>query len=358
MNPFKPSKLEWITFISLMPVLVGLLHYLLFGDQQHQPALFLRSFPVITAILFISWYLHVVSMQWLRIKMPGFKQTLLRLSILTIVHLSLITASMVFYFYGFNAIHFLNYQLNADNFKLSVLMGITLILLTTSIWEGQYIFNKWKESLAEKELLVQLQLQNEFESLKSQVNPHFLFNCFNTLSSLITEDTHQAANFLDEMSKVYRYLLRSNEDGLTTVQKELQFIGSYFKLLKSRYGNGLEFKIEVDKNYETYLLPSLSLQLLVENAVKHNIVSKQLPLVIDIFTTAGNKLIVNNNLQLKLIKASSTRIGLENIKSKYDLLEHPGFQVLADDKNFTVVLPLLWSKTLQNNFSVSRKSYN
>jgi len=160
------------------------------------------------------------------------------------------------------------------------------------------------------------------------------------------------------MSKVYRYLLRSNEDGLSTLQKELQFIRSYFKLLKSRYGNALEFKIEVDKKYETYLLPSLSLQLLIENAVKHNIVSKQLPLVIDIFTTTGNKLIVNNNLQLKLIKASSTGIGLENIKAKYELLEHPGFQVLEDDKNFTVVLPLLWSKTADNNFSLSMKSYN
>jgi sensor histidine kinase YesM len=358
MSPFKPAKLEWITFLSLMPPLVGVLHYLLFGDKENQPLVFLQAFPVLALILFISWYLHVVSMQWLRIKMPHFNQTILRLSILTVVHLSLITSSMIFYFYGFDAVHFLDYRLNVHNFRLSVLMGITLILLTTSIWEGHYIFKKWKESLAEKELLEQLQLQNEFDSLKSQVNPHFLFNCFNTLSSLISEDTRQAETFLDEMSKVYRYLLRSNEDGLTTLEKELQFISSYFKLLKSRYGNALEFKIEVDKTYETYLLPSLSLQLLVENAVKHNIVSKQMPLVIDIFTTTGNKLIVNNNLQLKLIKASSTGIGLENIRSKYELLEQPGFQVLEDDKNFTVVLPLLWSKTSENNFTLSMGSYN
>ena len=351
MSPFRPSKLEYFTFFTLMPVLVYLLHYLMFGGRENQLELLLKSGPVIAIILFISWYLHILSMHWLRIKMPEFKQTVSRLAILGIVHISLITSSMVFYFYGFDAIHFLDYHLVVGNFKLSVLMGVTLILLTTSIWEGQYIFDKWKESLAEKELLEQLQLQNEFDSLKSQVNPHFLFNCFNTLSSLITEDARQAEKFLDEMSKVYRYLLRSNEEGLTTVQKELQFINSYFKLLKSRYGNGLEFKIEVDKNYETYLLPSLSLQLLVENAVKHNIVSKQLPLVIDVFTTTGNKLIVNNNLQPKLIKASSTGIGLENIKSKYDLLEHQGFQVSQDDKNFTVVLPLLWSKTAENNFS-------
>ena len=119
--------------------------------------------------------------------------------------------------------------------------------------------------MAEKELLQQLTLQNEFESLKSQVNPHFLFNCFNTLSSLISEDPGQAVKFLDELSKVYRYLLRSNEEGLTTLKSELQFIRSYFQLLKSRYGNAVEMDIEVDRKYENYLLPSLSLQLLVEN---------------------------------------------------------------------------------------------
>lgn len=358
MNPFRPKKTEWITFFALMPIIVYVLHYLLFGARPDQLGTLLKSFPVLTIILFISWYLHVLSMHWLRAKMPELKQTLLRLIILSVVHMGLISMSMVFYFYGFDALNFLDYHINVADFKLSLLLGVTIILLATAIWEGEYIFDKWKDSLAEKELLEQLHLQNEFESLKNQVNPHFLFNCFNTLSSLITEDRALAEKFLDEMSKVYRYLLRSNEDSLTTVQKELQFIRSYFKLLKSRYGSALEFKIEVDKKYETYLLPSLSLQLLIENAVKHNIVSKQLPLVIDIFTTEGNKLIINNNLQRKLIKASSTGIGLENIKSKYDLLEHQGFQVLEDDKNFTVVLPLLWSKTSENHFSLSTRSYN
>jgi LytS/YehU family sensor histidine kinase len=295
-------------------------------------------------------------MHLLQVKFPDFKQTLLRLSILTITHLTLITASMVFFFYGFDRIHFLGYHLNTHNFRMSVALGISITLVATSIWEGEYIFIKWRESLAEKELLQQLTLQNEFESLKSQVNPHFLFNCFNTLSSLISEDPGQAVKFLDELSKVYRYLLRSNEEGLTTLKSELQFIRSYFQLLKSRYGNAVEMDIEVDRKYENYLLPSLSLQLLVENAVKHNIVSRQLPLVIDIFTTPGNKLIVNNNIQLKVIKAPSNKVGLVNIRTKYELLEHPGFQVMEDDKNFTVVLPLLWNKTHDNKMSLSLKA--
>lgn len=356
MNPFKPTRIEWITFFTLMPVLGAILYYLLFGERYKDMKVFSQAFPLISLIGFVSWYLHIISMHLLRVRLPHFQQTFWRLCLLAIAHLLLVSSSMVVFFYGFDAIHFLGYQLNVRNFKLSLLVGVALTLVATTIWEGEYIFKNRKESLEEKELLEQMGLQNEFETLKSQVNPHFLFNCFNTLSSLINEDPARAEKFLNEMSKVYRYLLRNNQDSLTTLHSELQFIRSYFELMNSRYGNAVEMKIEVDKKYENYLLPSLSLQLLVENAVKHNIISKQLPLIIDIFTTAGNKLVVNNNLQLKLIKAPSNKVGLENIRSKYDLLEQRGFQVLEDDKNFTVVLPLLWSKTTESKFVQSMKA--
>jgi LytS/YehU family sensor histidine kinase len=102
--------------------------------------------------------------------------------------------------------------------------------------------------------------------------------------------------------------------------------------------------MEVDKKYENYLVPSLSLQMLVENAVKHNVLSKNKPLLIEIFTTAGNKLIVNNNLQRRMQKGPSNGVGLDNIKAKYELLHQPGFGVLEDEKSFSIVLPLIWSK--------------
>jgi LytS/YehU family sensor histidine kinase len=217
-------------------------------------------------------------------------------------------------------------------------------MVATPMWESDYTFKQWKDSLAEKEKLQQLTLQQEFETLKSQVNPHFLFNCFNTLSSLIAEDRKQAEVFLDELSKVYRYLLRNNEDGLSSLQTEIKFIQSYYRLLKTRHGDAVDLSVEIDKKYEQYLLPSLTLQMLVENAVKHNVLSKNKPLVIDIFTTAGSKLVVSNNLQLRTLKVPSNKIGLDNIKTKYDILNQPGFQVLKDQKTFSVVLPLIWNK--------------
>jgi LytS/YehU family sensor histidine kinase len=211
------------------------------------------------------------------------------------------------------------------------------------LWEVLYVLEKYKESLTEKEMAEQTHTSHEFELLKSQVNPHFLFNCFNTLSSLIQEDKEEAEHFLDELSKVYRYLLKNNEDSMSTLEKEIAFIGSYFRLLKTRYGDALQLNIDIDKRYYKYQVPSLSLQLLVENAVKHNIVSRQQPLMIEIFTTAGNKLVVNNNLQKKQLNRKSTQIGLNNIRLKYKLMGQQGFQVVEGKNNFMVVLPLMWN---------------
>ena len=338
----KPTKMEWITFIVLMPVLCIVLNSLLFPGKWDQREILRYSFPVVYLQGLCSWYLHVISMHWLRERFPQVKQTILRLSILSVTHITLTSITFTSLFFAYDYFHFLAYQLDIHQLPISLLLAVALTMLATATWEADYTIKKWQESLAEKELLQQMAIQQEFESLKSQVNPHFLFNCFNTLSSLISEDTIRADMFLNELSKVYRYLLRNNEDGLSTVQNELQFIESYFRLLKTRHGEAIQYQVEVDEQYLDLLIPSLTLQLLVENVVKHNMLSKNKPLIIDIFTMAGNKLVVNNNLQPRIIKGPSNNIGLENIRTKYLLLDQAGFQVFQDDKNFTVVLPLIW----------------
>lgn len=348
----KPRRVEWLSFFLMMPLLATTLNYLLFGLRAFTDSkIWFYSFPLIYLQGFVSWYLHVVVMHWLRVKFPNIRQTDLRLSILAVVHISMTALTFFFLFYGYDAIHFLGYVLNKHQFVYSLFLAVALNMIATTLWEADYTFNQWKESLAEKEKLEQLTIQQEFDTLKSQVNPHFLFNCFNTLSSLISEDRKQADRFLNELSKVYRYLLRNNEDGLSSLQTEIKFIESYYQLLKTRHGEAVQLSIEVDRKYATYLLPSLSLQMLVENAVKHNVLSKNKPLLIEIFTTAGNKLIVNNNLQRRTVKGPSNRVGLDNIKAKYDLLNQTGFQVLEDAKSFSIVLPLLWNKTASQKLS-------
>lgn len=341
----KPSRLEWISFFAMMPLLCIFLNHLLFAERQWQDyRVWAFSFPVIYLQGFASWYLHIIIMHWLRVKFPDIKQTGKRLIILGAAHLTLICCTYITLFYGYDAFSFLGYKLNDGQLYTALYFGIGLTMVATPMWESDYTFKQWKDSLAEKEKLQQLTLQQEFETLKSQVNPHFLFNCFNTLSSLIAEDRKQAEVFLDELSKVYRYLLRNNEDGLSSLQTEIKFIQSYYRLLRTRHGEAVQLTIETDKKYDQYLLPSLTLQMLVENAVKHNVLSKNKPLTIDIFSTPGNKLVVSNNLQVRTIKVPSNKIGLDNIKAKYELLNCSGFQVLKDTKTFSVVLPLIWHK--------------
>ncbi len=337
----KPSHVEWISFVVMMPVIDLLLNYLLFGERLWwDSAIWLYSGVLVFVQGFCSWYLHVLSMHWLRVKYPQLNQTTLRVAILVPLHISLIFLTFAFLFYGYDYYHFLGYKLNEDNLRLAFYMAIALTAIATTLWESEYSLKKYKESLKEKEQVQQMAIEQEFETLKNQVNPHFLFNCFNTLSSLITEDPAQADVFLNELSKVYRYLLNNIEEKLASLEKELMFIESFFSLLKTRYGSAIELHIDVGARYRHHLIPSLSLQLLVENAVKHNIISKHQPLEIEVFVE-GEKLVVKNNLQCKIIKAVSHNIGLKTIKAKYDLLKKPGFSVMDDGNCFKVALPLI-----------------
>jgi len=304
------------------------------------------SIPLVFLMGMASWYLHYQYSHWVRNRFPEIPQTGKRIFYMIFIFIFVMSPSVLIIFFVYDYFNILGYSIQANDLKLGLLVGFVINIIFETLWEVLYIISKYKENLAEKQMLEQMSITQEFDNLKSQVNPHFLFNCFNTLSSLITENKKEAEKFLDELSKVYRYLLRTNEEGVATLENELKFINSYYKLLKTRHGEALQLQIEIDKRYMNYVLPSLSLQLLVENAVKHNVVSKQQPLMIEIFTTTGNQLVVNNNLQRKLKKESSTHIGINNIKSKYKLLQQPGFQVVEGENNFMVVLPLVWANTI------------
>ena len=349
----KPTRTEWITFFILMPAINIVALYIMFGKRLwHDVNLWLYAFWIGYFVGLVTWYLLVITMHKFQALMPELRQTPKRVTFEAISFTVITSIVFGFVFWGYDALRLFGFEATMLQFKLSIGVVVGTVMLTASLWESEYIYKKYKESFIEKETMQQLGMQQEFDSLRNQINPHFLFNCFNTLSSLISEDREQADAFLNELSKVYRYLLQNNEEGLSTLQDELNFIHSFYKLLKTRHGDAIELQIEVDKKYSNYLLPSLSLQLLVENAVKHNVVSRQQPLTIDIFSIAGNKLAVNNNLQPKIVKAASNRVGLSNIRSKYELLKYYGFEILQDAKNFTVVLPLIWNNAEGKQFEI------
>lgn len=347
MRLYKPPTYQLNGFLISMPFITWGWNYILYGERLYADwRIWVFSFPLIYLIGVVSWYMHYQYDHFLMTKYPSLNQTGKRIFFKLFIYVFVMAPSILAIFAVYHSFNILGYTLKREDLKWGLLLGLVVNLVFETLWEVLYILEKYRENLTEQELLKQMNIEQEFENLKSQVNPHFLFNCFNTLSSLISEDKERAEVFLDELSKVYRYLLSTNIDGVATLQSEIKFIESYVALLKTRHGDALQVQMEIDKEYYSTLLPSLSLQLVVENAVKHNIVSKQQPLIIEIFTTPARQLIVNNNLQRKEKKEKSTRIGLQNIKAKYQLLQEDGFQVVQGEKNFMAVLPLIKNKSI------------
>jgi sensor histidine kinase YesM len=207
-------------------------------------------------------------------------------------------------------------------------------------YEGVYLYQRWKVAYTETQELKKVNLQSQLDSLKSQINPHFLFNNLNSLSSLISSDAEQAERFLDELSAVYRYLLQQNNRDLCPLTDEMTFIKAYFHLLKTRYGDGIFLESAVESQYMRYLIPPLTLQLLFENAIKHNVIAVRRPLTIRLYTKDG-RLHVENNIQKKKLTVQSNQIGLRNIIMKYQLLDHPSVSIHNDDQKFLVSMPLI-----------------
>jgi two-component system, LytTR family, sensor kinase len=350
MKLIKPPKLELYSFLLSIPLISIAFNLVFFGNRLWKDVnVWLISFPLIIFIGVFSWYGHVLYSNWVEHKYPSLQQSRQRIFLKLLIPILVMGPSVALILLLYDWFHILGYTLRISHIPRTMAIGVSVNLIFETLYEADYILSCLKQSRAEKETAGQLAINQEFDTLKSQVNPHFLFNCFNTLSSLITVNKEKAELFLDELSKVYRYLLRNNEEGLSTLESEIKFIHSYYKLLQTRHGEAVQLNVQIDKRYNPYLVPSLTLQLLVENVVKHNALSKNKPLVIDIFTAAGNKLVVNNNLQRRAVKAPSNGVGLENIKAKYLLLKQPGFQVIEDEKNFTVVLPLIWNKSAVAN---------
>lgn len=184
--------------------------------------------------------------------------------------------------------------------------------------------------------------QAQLQSLRNQVNPHFLFNNLSVLTALIARDTNSSIEFVKKFSNVYRYILKSDEKELIELHEELDFIQSYLFLLKMRFDSGMVIKVDVDECCLSGYIVPVSIQMLVENAVKHNIISKSKPLHIDIFCLDDKSITVRNNLQKKKVSdEQSTRVGLNNIAKRYDFLGQRSIEVEETDAFFSVTIPLI-----------------
>lgn len=222
-----------------------------------------------------------------------------------------------------------------------LLIGIVNIFFAF-LNEGIFSFERWKNELNETENLKVAYKQSQLMGLKSQVNPHFLFNSLNSLSGLIQEDTARAEKFLDEMSRVYRYMLRNEETQLVTLATELQFIRSYFSLLKARYNEAVELHLDIHEADNEKKIPPLSLQVIIENALFQNKTAKDSPLVIRIESHNGEAIVITNNVQRKVLtEIVEYEAGLDNLVKRYQLMNQLPVRIDEQSTLRRIWLPLM-----------------
>lgn len=339
--PKYTSKDLSIMLWTMIPFSI-LLNSIIYGGKYFSLGqVFWIGTPVTFLVMAGSFMLYGNIAVTFRQRFPGDENFLRRASVLILLFLvmsALIIFGLYQLYYGMGLLN----DDNDNNFTWAYITTGILNIFLTFLNEGIYRFESWKNNLKETEQLKIAYKQSQLIGLKSQVNPHFLFNSLNSLSGLIQEDTEKAEKFLNEMSKVYRYMLRNDEEQLVTVATEIQFISSYFSLLEARYGDAVKLEVSVSETDKDKMLPPLSLQVIAENALYQNKTSKTSPLCICISSGNDGTIIVRNNIQRKMLtETGDQESGLDNLIMKYQLMSEQPVEIHDSGTERRIILPLI-----------------
>lgn len=231
---------------------------------------------------------------------------------------------------------------DSRNFDLKNLYLSTIVLafLINTMYESFYLVLRLSEKAVETERYKKESIEAQYQNLTSRLNPHFLFNSLNTLTTIVEEDPRKAVNYIKELSTVYRYVLNSQKLTWADLTAEMKFTQSYILLLKMRFEENLRISLDICEEYLNYHILAMTVQLLIENAVKHNEISSSRPLEIKVFCK-DDRLIVTNNKQKRNIMPSTTKVGLHNISERYKFLVNKEVIIEDTEDSFTVKVPLL-----------------
>lgn len=330
--------------------LIGFLMPLLFFNATLQNGLvaYLPTWISSISHTLVYWegsrLIYIQTRRWY----PAVAQTTRRLLWLTVLTLSFSIVFSLFVCYGLNDLlrwFFPNAPGQRPTMLEEYKATLVPLVICLAIYECIFYFRQLRAALLEAEQLKQANLQSQLETLKNQVNPHFLFNSLNTLAALIPEDSDLAVRFVQKLAKVYRYILEIRALQTVSLADELSALRAYTFLLQIRFGDNLRISLDVPDYRLCDRVVPLSLQMLVENAVKHNVISTHRPLTIRVFIE-NERLIVQNNLQRKGQynpgeADDSTGVGLQNIRNQYRLLAGECVDVIVTTQQFAVSLPLL-----------------
>jgi two-component system, LytTR family, sensor kinase len=231
-----------------------------------------------------------------------------------------------------------------EDLDLNISISITLLVtfFITSLHEAWFFYKQWNISLVKTQMLEKENVISQYETLKSQINPHFLFNTLNTLTILIEESPKIAVGYVEKTADFLRSILSMKDREVISLQDEIQIIETFYQLQKERFGNNLDLEINLSPESLSKNIPPLALQMLVENAIKHNVVSIENPLTITINSASDNDfIIIKNNLQPKKQPNPTSGIGLQNIQNRYSFLSNHAIEISETEDEFVVKLPLL-----------------
>ncbi len=350
---------KYLRFITIPVVFVGfyLLSYMI-NPYRPWSAFFQRETSAILGewgfVLIFCFLITEISLTIARIldrKVPWVSYPLSRFVLQFSIQ---IIASILFlYFYMNASLTVFGGQmkfsdLNSIALRQSFVVSTLLSVLISLIFTGNFFLQQWKAAMLETSSLnlkaaelKQIALESELQSLKMQLDPHFMFNNFSTLSALIAEDTNDAQHFLEKLSRVYRYMIINVHKNIISVEEEIRFAEAYFYLIKIRLGENIKMQISLSKEVLKQGIPPITLQLLIENAIKHNTASRSKPLTININEDDQQNLIITNSLQRLNYNIPSTGTGLKNIESRYRLLSDKLPEVTETEDMFIVKLPLM-----------------
>lgn len=339
MHHNKPKSFSdrWILVIGIP--LVGIGFPFLFGARPSDPN-FLKWMLVsnVTSIITWSFTRNVVSLIWRWFQWEKNPALHIIFGLLMILLFSLFCSLLIYFMarwvFGWGP----EYWHNMRPIRIGVFIVVAIVQL---IHEAILLFFKWKEQLTRAADLERENLRSKFDALKNHVNPHFLFNSMGTLASLIRTDPVKAEKYVAEFSGIYRYFLEVNSNDLVTLGEELAFIDSYMFLQKIRFGDGFEYNNSVEKRFHPAFILPLTLELLVENALKHNKTNVTSPLKIDVYVDEKrNLLVVRNNFQPR-INPETTGTGLKNLEERYKSFVGKDIHHFTDVTHFYAEIPLI-----------------
>jgi two-component system LytT family sensor kinase len=336
----KIKKSIWMEYAVLIFVTLvsGMARYLLWDDLGLKGEFPMETIGFSFVFLVLSWEFLKGMERYMNRILPYSKGLALRISVQLLIGAMymLLVNRLLFMVAG----KYMEGSLSVMFSMTTYATFATLSFLINSIFFGKYFFNEWRKSLVRAERLEREKTQVQFDNLKNQLNPHFLFNSLSSLHSLIMDQPALASEYVTNLSKVYRYVLLHENKATVPLREELEFIGHFIFLLETRFRKGIEILIEVSEEAKPLGIVPVTLQILLENCVKHNAIDPEEPLLIKIVAD-GATINVRNSLHSKVEVMESNGRGLEDLKKLYSFLSEEPVRIECTDLEFSVVIPLI-----------------